>query len=109
VNPGCTRSFATTPGASLAADCRRMTSADIAQVVTALAPGYFDRPVVDMTGLKGLYDFKLEWIMRAESVNGSDGPTIFAAVERLGLTLEGRKQAMDILVIDHAENTPAEN
>jgi uncharacterized protein (TIGR03435 family) len=106
---GCTRSFATTAGASLAADCRRMTSSDIAQVVTSLAPGYFDRPVVDMTGLTGLYDFTLEWIMRAESVNGNNGPTIFMAVERLGLKLESRKQAMDIIVVDHAENSPTEN
>ena len=106
---GCNRSFATTPGASLAADCHRMTAADIALAVTALAPGYFDRPVVDGTGLKGLYDFKLEWIMRAESLKGNNGPTIFAAVEQLGLKLEARKQPMDILVIDHAENTPTEN
>ena len=106
---GCTRSFATTPGGSLAADCHGMTAADIAQVVTALAPGYFDRPVVNKTGLTGLYDFRLEWIMRAESLNGNNGPTIFTAVERLGLKLEGQRQAMDVIVIDHAESKPTEN
>lgn len=50
---GCSRSFAETPGATLAAVCKGMTSAEIAQQVQALAPGYFqDGPVVDATGLK---------------------------------------------------------
>jgi uncharacterized protein (TIGR03435 family) len=106
---GCTRSFATSPPASLAATCLRMSAADIAQATTALAPGYFDRPVVDMTGLTGLYDFTIEWITRGESVNGSDGPTIFTAVEQLGLKLEPRKQSMDIIIVDHAEEKPVEN
>jgi uncharacterized protein (TIGR03435 family) len=62
-----------------------------------------------MTGLTGLYDFTIEWITRGESVNGSDGPTIFTAVERLGLKLEPRKQSMDMIVVDRAEDKPVEN
>ena len=68
---GCTRSFAEREGATLAAVCTHMTSADIAQQVQALAPGYFrDGPVVDVSDLKGLYDFKLEWITAGEANNG---------------------------------------
>jgi len=76
-----------------------------------LAPGYFrDGPVIDMTGLKGVYDFKLEWITRAEANQGSDGPTIFDAVQQqLGLKLQSRKQSLEILVIDHVEKVPTEN
>jgi len=37
--PGCTRSFAETPGATLAAACHRMNSSDIAAQIQALAPG----------------------------------------------------------------------
>jgi len=109
--PGCNRSFAETAGATLAAVCNRMTSADIAQQVQALAPGYFrDGPIIDLTGLKGTYDFKLEWITRVEVNAGSDGPTIFDAVQKqLGLRLESRKQSMDILAIDHLEKEPTEN
>lgn len=109
--PGCTRSFAERPGATLAAVCNRMTSADIAQQVQALAPGYFrDGPAVDMTGLKGVYDFKLEWVTRAEANQGSDGPSMFDAVQQqLGLKLQGRKQSLEILVIDHVEKAPTEN
>jgi len=108
---GCNRSFAETPGATLAAVCHRMTSADVAQQLQALAPGYFnDGPIIDMTGLKGTYDFKLEWITRGEANAGGDGPTIFDAVQKqLGLKLDGRKQSVDILAIDHCEKEPTEN
>jgi uncharacterized protein (TIGR03435 family) len=107
----CVRSFAETPGATLAATCHRMSSAEIAQQVQSLAPGYFtDGPVVDATGLKGVYNFKLEWITKVEINNGSDGPTIFDAVQKqLGLKLEGRKQAMDTLIVDKCEKEPTEN
>jgi uncharacterized protein (TIGR03435 family) len=109
--PGCNRSFAERPDATLAAVCQRMTSADIAQQVQTLAPGYFrDGPVIDMTGLKGTYDFKLEWITRGEATAGSDGPSMFDAVQQqLGLKLESRKQSLEIFVIDHCEKTPTEN
>ena len=108
---GCTRSFAEREGATLAAVCHRMTSSDVAQQVQALAPGYFtDGPIVDRTGLQGVYNFKLEWITRVEANNGSDGPTIFDAVQQqLGLKLEARKESVEILAIDHCEKEPTEN
>lgn len=108
---GCNRSFAETPGATLAALCHRLTSEGVAQQLQTLAPGYFrDGPIIDLTGLKGVYNFKLEWITRVEANAGSDGPTIFdAAQKQLGLKLESRKQAMEILVIDHAEKAPTDN
>jgi uncharacterized protein (TIGR03435 family) len=107
----CTRSFAAREGATLAAVCTRMTSADIAQQVQALAPGYFrDGPVVDLSGLKGVYDFKLEWITAGEANNGAPGPTMLDAVQdQLGLKLERRKQPMEILVIDKLDRMPTEN
>ena len=109
--PGCVRSFAETPGATLAAVCHSMTAADIAQQVQALAPGYFrDGPVIDMTGLKGTYEFRLEWVTRQEANAGSEGLSMFEAVQRqLGLKLQGRKQAMEILVIDNVGKEPTAN
>jgi uncharacterized protein (TIGR03435 family) len=107
----CTRSFAQREGATLAAVCNRMTSADIAQQVQALAPGYFrEGPIVDLSGLKGVYDFKLEWITAMEANNGSPGPSMFNAVQdQLGLKLERRKQPLEILVIDTLDRKPTEN
>ena len=89
-----------------------MTSADIALQLQALAPGYFgDGPVVDLSGLKGVYDFKFEWITAGEANNGNPGPSMFAAVQDLlGLKLERRQeQPVEIWVVDRLDRTPTEN
>ncbi|MES1260293.1 MAG: TIGR03435 family protein [Acidobacteriota bacterium] len=71
--------------------------------------------VVNMTGLNGLFEVKLEWTPddgRAVTAPTDipDGPSIFTAVqEQLGLRLETRKGPLDVLVVDHAEQVPAEN
>jgi len=95
---------------ALVAACNRMTAADIAQQVQALAPGYFrEGPIVDLTGLKGVYDFTLEWVTADDARNGAQ-PSMFDAVqEQLGLKLERRKQTVEILMIDKLDRTPTEN
>ncbi|MDW5265815.1 MULTISPECIES: TIGR03435 family protein [Acidobacteriaceae] len=70
------------------------------------------RPVVDKTGLTGVYDIKLE-TTQAELPAGDDtqnsAPSIFTIVqEQLGLRLESAKDSVETLVIDHVER-PAEN
>lgn len=70
--------------------------------------------VLDMTGLKGEYDLKLDWTPEntaAEpSAQSDSGPSLFAAVEQqLGLKLEVRKGPVEILVIDHADRVPIQN
>jgi uncharacterized protein (TIGR03435 family) len=75
---------------------------------------YAGRPILDMTGLTGSYDFKLEWVQEnpgAVSPDASDlsGASLLEAVQdQLGLKLEARKSHMEILVIDRAEK-PSEN
>jgi uncharacterized protein (TIGR03435 family) len=95
----------------------------------ALSP-FMDRPVIDMTNVKGNYDFALELsaedframgirsalaagvaippqaIQMAEAASGD---SLFNALEKLGLKLESRKAPVEVLVIDHAEKTPSEN
>ncbi len=70
-------------------------------------------PVLDMTGLTGIYDFTVDTSGLGPNGNpppNSTGPSIFTAVEQdLGLKLEARKTAVDILVIDHVERVPTEN
>jgi len=82
-----------------------------------------DCPVIDKTGLTGLFDVKLEWSPGAEAPVGpfgpnpnappappdDSGPTIFTAVqEQLGLRLESGKAPLDVVVIESAEK-PSEN
>ena len=69
------------------------------------------RPVVDLTGLTGLYSFQLDWasdlVPCADAA--ADGPSIFTALqEQLGLKLESTKGLVDTLVVDRAER-PLEN
>jgi len=63
-----------------------------------------DRPVVDQTGLKGKYDFKLAW-MKDNAPPSSDPnapPGFFTAIqEQAGLKVEPSKAEVDVLVIDH--------
>jgi uncharacterized protein (TIGR03435 family) len=61
-----------------------------------------DRPVVDETGLRGRYDFTLEW---ANPQNAEDTrPSIFTAMpEQLGLRLVAKRIEMEYVVIDRAE------
>ena len=90
--------------------CANMSMAALAEALPWLARGYIDRQVVDQTGLKGSYDFKLEWTPRpSDKSDVAAGATMFDAIEKLGLKLEGSKQPVPILVIDHLERVPTEN
>jgi uncharacterized protein (TIGR03435 family) len=59
--------------------------------------------VLDRTGLSGRYDIDLNFVWFANN-DDSKGQRIFDAVrDQLGLRLEKRRELLDILVIDHAE------
>jgi uncharacterized protein (TIGR03435 family) len=71
-------------------------------------------PVVDATGLTGLYDFHLDIAPYLPSGPLQDGildiPYILSQgmQEQLGLRLESRRTVIEILVIDHVER-PSKN
>jgi len=69
------------------------------------------RPLINETGLSGLYDFHIDPKTIAPDLRGMDRATMQIAVIRtqLGLDLESRKQAVDVLVVDNAEKKPTEN
>jgi uncharacterized protein (TIGR03435 family) len=68
------------------------------------------RPVVDMTGIKGFYDFTLNWAPVDAAADSRSGASIFTALqEQLGLRLEPRKTTFRILVVDHADKVPTGN
>ncbi len=112
-------------------------SMDMSRLVSALS-NLLDRPVLDSTGLTGIYDIELSF-MPDESSNfqgrmgamlrpGAGPPpgsaadasmgslatnapagNIFQALQSLGLKLESRKDPVETLVIDHASKVPTEN
>jgi uncharacterized protein (TIGR03435 family) len=63
-------------------------------------------PVVDATGLTGLFDFNLDFTLD-ESLSAT-GISLFEAVQQqLGLKLEARKGPVEVVVIDHVEKPSA--
>jgi uncharacterized protein (TIGR03435 family) len=96
-------------------DAKGVVIADLAGFLSALIA----RPVVDKTGLRGRFDFHLEYAIdqataglqapAAQNADADNRPTIFTAVqEYLGLQLRSDKGPREYLVVDHAEK-PAEN
>jgi bla regulator protein BlaR1 len=70
------------------------------------------RPVLDETGLKGDFAFRLQWARGLGESGGEDPskPSIFAAVqEQLGLKLNSTTGPIEVLVIDSVNRTPVEN
>jgi uncharacterized protein (TIGR03435 family) len=90
-------------------------------MLVSVLQGFADRPIVDETGLKGLFDFRLEFAKPSlpaaaagasdlpPALDGATGAHLFTAIqEQLGLKLEPKKGAVDVLIIDGAER-PGEN
>jgi uncharacterized protein (TIGR03435 family) len=108
-------------------EVRKLTIA----VFTTQLERYVDRPIVDMTGLTGQYDFALDFtpedyramLMRVAISAGvslppevmrmldnvSIGGALSDALQQVGLKVEARKAPLDVLVIDDALKTPTAN
>jgi uncharacterized protein (TIGR03435 family) len=111
---------------------RSATLATLADMISRFS----ERPVIDMTGISGQYDFDLVFApenMRgmpggprggpppspaetgrpASGVLPEDAPekagSIYDSVRRYGLKLEPRRAPVETLIIDHIEKTPTEN
>ena len=98
-----------------------MTMAEFARQMTGMAFVGIDLPVVDETNLDGVWDFHFEVgaprRVRTEERGGDGarsvepvdtagldaGPSIFAALDRIGLQVEKRKMPLPVLVVEHAE------
>jgi len=81
-------------------------------VLAALLSRFERQLVVDRTGLTGLYQLKLEWMPEDRAVGRDvpEGPSLFAALEeQLGLRLDSRREALEVLVVDRAEKAPTDN
>jgi uncharacterized protein (TIGR03435 family) len=69
------------------------------RLIDTLSNGAAGRPVLDKTGLQGVYVFSFGW--------DADGDFLSAMQEQLGLKLESQKAPVDSLVIDQVERPSA--
>lgn len=90
-------------------------------LVTVMQRYVLDRPVIDRTGIAGVYNFDLLWrpdeFQFGNFVAGGippsrdddDRPDLATAIQQqLGLKLESTKAQIEVLVIEHAQK-PSEN
>jgi uncharacterized protein (TIGR03435 family) len=102
-------------GGQLHRACNNMTMAALAsEWLEKMSPLDFDLPVLDLTGLTGAYDFKVNWSPSANAPGRSgafdpNGSTIFEALRQVGLNLERRKVPAPVIVIDRVERVPTAN
>ena len=87
----------------------------MAQFADYLA-GQSDLPIIDLTELRGKYDIVLYYSRpvpisaNPTAIPADNGLDLPAALrEQLGLELQTRKTRVDVLVIDHIEQTPSPN
>ncbi len=77
---------------------------EFAQELTQLRG--IDLPVVDRTGIQGVYDITLK--SAAKALLEPDGPSLLTLVqEQLGLKLVSAKDPIEVVTVDHAENPSA--
>jgi uncharacterized protein (TIGR03435 family) len=102
--------FQMTRGAVRVADAKGITMAEFAARVFR---DTLDRPVIDRTGIAGLFDIHLEFsgseiAVAAGGVDDNAAPSIFTAVqEQLGLKLSPDTGPVEVFVIDHVEKPSA--
>jgi uncharacterized protein (TIGR03435 family) len=96
-------------------------SATIASLVWLISR-FTARPVVDMTGIEGQYEFDLTFAPDAVDWSATGlrepdsaqtavepAPSVFDAVKKYGLRLEARKSPIEMLVITHLERLVRRN
>jgi uncharacterized protein (TIGR03435 family) len=84
-------------------------SASLEKFADELSKGA-DRPIVDMTGLTGLFDIDFTYSSELSATSPEADPTMAAALaEQLGLKLERRDMKVEVLVIESADKVPTEN
>ena len=118
-------------GSSFSLGNNRLEAKKITMTALAdLLSRFVDRPVVDMTSLKGRYDVALEIapedytpMMIRSAVNagislpsqalrmleGASPDPLSAPLQQVGLALESRRAPLDVVVVDSALKTPTEN
>jgi uncharacterized protein (TIGR03435 family) len=91
----------------------------MAELAQQLGPPMTSRPVFDATGIAGSYDFTLDLapfvldaatgapVLDARGMIDSEGATLRAVRDQLGLILRSDNGWFDVLVVDRVEKRPA--
>jgi uncharacterized protein (TIGR03435 family) len=75
-----------------------------------MAPAGTTPNIADKTGMTGKYDINLEYSVPRRDGSEASGLDLIAALEKqLGLRLEQKKTATDVLIIDRVEKVPTNN
>jgi uncharacterized protein (TIGR03435 family) len=82
-----------------------LTTATMADFILGMQLFFFDRPLVDQTGISGRHDFALHYMHdEANETDPNAPPGLFTAIqEQLGLKLDAVKAPIDVFVIDRVE------
>jgi uncharacterized protein (TIGR03435 family) len=68
---------------------------------------YFRRPVVDETGLKGVFDFQYDYYHGDEKSDEDLDASIITSLQEIGLKIKAAKGPVETIVIDHVERPSA--
>ncbi len=77
--------------------------------LASFVENWTDRPLLDKTGIQGLYRFETGPYLRMDATaDVPDAPTVFEMFGQLGLRMEPQKGVVEVYVVDHIEK-PSEN
>lgn len=116
---------------SISSKGRRLTGAASLSTLATNLSALLDRPVLDVTGVAGIYDIDLEWTPDDREMNsivgmkvamatregkvpeagdGTAAPSLSTVLrDQLGLRLEPKKSPVEILIVDRANKVPTQN
>lgn len=97
---------------TLSYSCRNMTMTAFAEGLRTMRGVLVSTPVLDQTGLKGMWSFDVKWSLPLFGPMASSGDRISvvdALEKQLGLKLEEVGVPKPVLVVDSVDRKPSDN
>jgi len=107
------------PNMGTMVNCRNISMTEFAENLNQ-ATGFFDHPIVDATGLKGGWNFKIGWSRPNQGPAPNPGAALGEATDPIGLTsydaverqmgvkLVRQNRSIPVIVVDHVNEKPLE-
>jgi uncharacterized protein (TIGR03435 family) len=105
--PRAIMGYFTPPGGAVSITAQSATIESLIGLVSRFTA----RPIIDMTGIKGQYEFQLDFAgeIPGDEIPAESAHSVFDAFKRYGLRLEARKAPIEMLIVTHVEKEPTEN